>query len=40
MRGVDPSLEYDFEDTPRFWGQQEIENQIMNNEIEERQDYE
>ena len=36
MSSFDPSLDYDYEDTPRFWGQQEIEERIITNEIEER----
>ena len=27
---------YDYEDTPRFWAQQEMEKQIIENELEER----
>ena len=33
MPSIDPSLDYDFEDTPRFWAQQDqeryLENQIL-----------
>ena len=27
-----PDMEYDYEDTPRFWAMQEIEQQLIENE--------
>ena len=30
--GVDPGIDYDYEDTPRFMGQQYIEQQAIENE--------
>lgn len=39
MATYDPSLEYDYEDTPRFWRSQELEREIITNEIEERERY-
>jgi hypothetical protein len=32
--GIDPSLDYDYEDTPRYWASQELEQRIIEKEIE------
>ncbi len=36
MASNDPYLEYDFEDTPRFWMQQDREREIQDEFIERR----
>ena len=36
MAKIDPALDYDYEDTPRFMAQQEMERRIIDNEIERR----
>lgn len=36
MGKVDPALDYDYEDTPRYMAQQEMERKIIAKEIERR----
>lgn len=39
MGKVDPALDYDYEDTPRYMAQQEMERKIIAEEIERRMEY-
>ena len=39
MGKVFPALDYDYEDTPRFMAQQEMERQRIEEEIERRERY-
>ena len=36
MAKIDPALDYDYEDTPRFMAQQAMERKIISDEIERR----